>query len=220
MSVNALSVKVAWRNIFRQRWYSVIHVLGLAIGICVCIVIYLIGRYELSFDNFHPDANRIYRIVGEVRDKDGNSVFLNSPFKDVAGIEHLIAGFDAKTAFHLFGSTISVPAADGQGMKAYGNRQEGSYALSTILTGPEFFHLFPHVWLAGDSSVLSQPGRIVLAESVARKYFGSVRVEQMLDRKVIYDDSLTLKVAAIVRDWDRPSDLNYTSFISIGTAPE
>ncbi|HEV3324004.1 MAG TPA: ABC transporter permease [Puia sp.] len=220
MSVNAISVKVAWRNILRQRWYSLIHGLGLAIGICVCIVIYLIGRYELSFDNFHPDANRIYRIVGDVQDYDGNVIFLNSPFKGVAGIEHLIAGFEAKTAFHVFGSTISVPLANGQGMKSYNNRQEGSYALSTILTGPDFFRLFPHEWLAGDSSVLNQPGRIVLAESVARKYFGTDKVEEMLDRRVIYDDSLTLKVAGIVRDWNKPSDLNYTSFISIGTAPE
>ena len=220
MSVNAISVKVAWRNILRQRWYSLIHILGLAIGICVCIVIYLIGRYELSFDNFHPDVNRIYRIVGDVRDKDGNLIFLNSPFKEVAGIEHLIAGFEDKAAFHVFGSTISVPSANGQAVKTYNNRQEGSYALSTILTGPDFFRLFPHVWLAGDSSVLNQPGQIVLAESVARKYFGTDRVEQTVGRKVIYDDSLALTVAGIVRDWDRPSDLNYTSFISIRTAAE
>jgi len=220
MSVNAISMKVAWRNLLRQRWYSLIHILGLAIGICVCIVIYLIGRYELSFDNFHPDGDRIYRIVGDVRDKDGNPIFLNSPFKEVAGIEHLIAGFEAKTAFHVFGSTISVPSANGQVMKTYDNRQEGSYALATILTGPDFFRLFPHVWLAGDSSVLNQSGRIVLTESVARKYFGTDKVEQMVDRKVIYDDSLTLTVAGIVRDWNRPSDLNYTSFISISTAPD
>jgi len=220
MPVNPISVKVAWRNILRQRWYSLIHVLGLAIGICVCIVIFLIGRYELSFDKFHPDANNIYRIVGDVQDKDGNLVFLNSPFKEVAGIEHLIAGFKAKTSFHIFGSTVSVLATNGRVMKTYDNRQEGSYALSTILTGPDFFSLFPHVWLAGDSSVLNQPGHIVLAQSVARKYFGTDKPDQILGRQVIYEDSLTLTVAGIVRDWSRPSDLNYTSFISISTAPE
>lgn len=218
MSVNAISVKVAWRNVLRQRWYSAIHVLGLAIGICVCIVIYLIGRYELSFDNFHPDADRIYRIVGDVRNNDGDLIFLNSPIKEVAGIEHLIAGFEAKTAFYIFGSSISVPGFDGQARKVFDNRQEGSNALSTILTGPEFFRLFPHVWLAGTPAVLAGSGQIVLSESVARKYFGAGSIEQMLGRAVIYDDSLTLKVAGVVRDWDRPSDLNYTSFISIGTA--
>ncbi|HLZ88179.1 MAG TPA: ABC transporter permease, partial [Puia sp.] len=220
MSVNAISAKIAWRNILRQRWYSLIHVLGLAIGMCVCIVIYLIGRYELSFDSFHPDANRIYRIVGDVQDKDGNVIFLNSPFREVAGIEHLIAGFEARTAFHVFGSTISVPSINSQVTKVYDNRQEGSYALSTILTAPDFFRLFPHQWLAGTPSVLDKPGRLVLAESVARKYFGTDKIDQVLGRKVIYDDSLPLTVAGIVRDWDRPSDLNYTSFISISTAPE
>ena len=219
MSANALSVKVAWRNILRQRWYSLIHVLGLAVGICVCIVIYLIGRFELSFDNFHPDAGRIYRIVGDARDRDGNMIFLNSPFKEVAGIEHVIDGFEAKTAFHIFGSSILVPSENGRGIKTYDNRQEGSYALATILTGPDFFRLFPHVWLAGEPGVLDTPGRIVLTERVGRKYFGTDRVEEMLGRRVIYDDSLPLTVAGIVRDWDQPSDLNYTSFISISTAP-
>ncbi|HXB34250.1 MAG TPA: ABC transporter permease, partial [Puia sp.] len=220
MSGSAISIKVAWRNILRQRGYSVIHVVGLAIGICACVVIYLIGRYELSFDRFHPDAGRIYRVVGEVRDKDGNTVFLNSPFQEVAGIEHLIPGFEAKAAFHLFGSAISVPSSDGRTETTYDARQEDDFALSTILTGPEFFRLFPHVWLAGSPAVLGQAGRIVLAESVAKKYWGPGAAGAYLNRTVIYDDSLQLTVAGIVQDWDRPSDLNYTSFISISTAPK
>src|SRR5580658_736318 len=219
MSSSAISIKVAWRNILRQRGYSVIHVVGLAIGICACLVIYLIGRYELSFDRFHPDAGRIYRVVGEVRDENGNTVFLNSPFQEVSGIEHLIPGFEAKAAFHLYGSAISVPASDGGVGTTYDPRQEDGFALSTILTGPEFFRLFPHVWLAGSPAVLGQPGRIVLAESVARGYFGPGAVNTWLNRTVIYDDSLRLTVAGIVRDWHQPSDLNYTSFISISTAP-
>jgi putative ABC transport system permease protein len=219
MSSQAISIKVAWRNILRQRGYSVIHVVGLAIGICACLVIYLIGRYELSFDRFQPDADRIYRVVGEVRDENGNTVFLNSPFQEVSGIEHLIPGFEAKAAFHLYGSAISVPASDGGEGTTYDPRQEDGFALSTILTGPEFFRLFPHVWLAGSPAVLGQPGRIVLAESVARGYFGPGAVNTWLNRTVIYDDSLRLTVAGIVRDWHQPSDLNYTSFISISTAP-
>lgn len=162
-------------------------------------------RYRTGYPNddqanFHPDVNSIYRIVGDVRDKDGNVIFLNSPFREVAGIEHLIDGFGAKAAFHVFGSTISVPSANGRIARTYDSRQEGSYALSTILTSPDFFHLFPHVWLAGSPSVLDQPGRIVLAGSVARKYFGTDGVGQMLGRRVIYDDSLTLTVAGIVRE--------------------
>ena len=217
MSTNVLSIKVAWRNILRQRGYSLIYVLGLSIGICVCMVIYIIGRYELGFDKFHPGAERIYRIVGDVQDKDGNVIFLNSPFKEVARVEQLIAGFGPSAAFHIFGGRIFVPDPKGGG-QIYDSKQAGGYAQSTILTGPEFFTLFPHGWLVGDPGVLSQPGRIVLAESVAHRYFGKVPVGQMLDRTVIYDDSLIVRVAGIVRDWEQPSDLGYTSFISLGTA--
>lgn len=143
----------------------------------------------------------------------------DSPFQAVAGIENLIPGFEAKTAFQLFGSAIHVPSGDGEGGMTYDGRQDDGFALSTILTGPDFFQLFPHVWLAGSPAVLGQPGRIVLAESVARRYWGPDSVRNYLNRRVIYDDSLRLTVAGIVRDWDRPSDLNYTSFISISTGP-
>ena len=50
--------KIAWRNIVRQKAYTAINVLGLALGICACVVIYLITNYEFSFDRFHPDSDR------------------------------------------------------------------------------------------------------------------------------------------------------------------
>ena len=59
--------QIAWRNISRHKIYTLINVTGLAFGICACLVIYLINSYDLSFDRFHPDGNRIYRIVGEAK---------------------------------------------------------------------------------------------------------------------------------------------------------
>ncbi|WP_431215974.1 hypothetical protein ACQ86N_15765 [Puia sp. P3] len=64
-----------------------------------------------------------------------------------------------------------MPSGDGGAAKTYDNRQDGSYALSTILAAPDFFDLFPHEWVAGSPSVLDEPRNIVLTESVARKYF-------------------------------------------------
>ena len=77
--------KIAWRNITRNKAYSIINILGLALGICSCIVIFLITSFEFSFDKFHPDADRIYRIVGEVRNNAGEKIFLNNIIPDVAG---------------------------------------------------------------------------------------------------------------------------------------
>ena len=69
-------LKIGWRNIRRNKVYSFINVLGLAMGICACIVIYLITGYDLSFDKFHPDGDRIYRIVGEFQQGSGEKIFL------------------------------------------------------------------------------------------------------------------------------------------------
>src|SRR6266850_3287965 len=54
--------KIAWRTISKNKVYSAINVLGLALGICACLTIYLITRHEFSFDTFHPDRERIYRV--------------------------------------------------------------------------------------------------------------------------------------------------------------
>ena len=55
--------RIAWRNISRHKLYTTINVAGLALGICSCIVIYLVAGYDLGFDRFHPGEDRIYLIL-------------------------------------------------------------------------------------------------------------------------------------------------------------
>lgn len=59
--------KVAWRNMTRHKVFTFINVAGLSLGLCACMVIFLVSRYELSFDQFHPDKERIYRVVSKDR---------------------------------------------------------------------------------------------------------------------------------------------------------
>src|SRR5450432_4581681 len=101
--------QIAWRNISRHKIYTLINVTGLAFGICACLVIYLINSYDLSFDRFHPDGDRIYRIVGENQQSNGDKMFLNSPFSDLAGFQHEIPGFEASCGYHLYGQRTSIP---------------------------------------------------------------------------------------------------------------
>ncbi len=53
---------IAWRMMTRNKVYTIINVLGLTLGISACIIAFLVVRYELSFDDFHPDKERIYRL--------------------------------------------------------------------------------------------------------------------------------------------------------------
>jgi putative ABC transport system permease protein len=65
--------KIAIRNIFRYKFYSFINIFGLAVGMAVCILIFLYVNEELSFDKFHEKRDRIFRVSREFFDNEGNS---------------------------------------------------------------------------------------------------------------------------------------------------
>jgi len=209
--------RIAWRNISRHKIHTAINVTGLAMGICACIVIYLITDYEFSFDRDHPDGDRICRIVGEAKMPDGHTMFLNSLLSDMGGIETQVPGFEAKAAFYDYLAGVSVP--DGNNPpKRFDNRIAGSYAATTIITNPHYFEVFRYQWLAGDAAVLNEPFRVVLSKKRAEKYFGDLPAAKVIGRTVVYDDSLQVTVAGVVNDWAGNTDFGYTDFISIGTA--
>ncbi len=210
-------IKIAWRNIARNKVYSVINILGLSLGICACIVIFLITNFEFSFDKFHPDEDCIYRIVGETQNASGEKHFLNNIIPDVAGFQNQIPGFEATAAFHSYGGSITIPGSSNQSKK-FDNKIEGSYSSTAILTWPSYFSIFSYQWLEGNPQSLNVPFKVVLTENRAKKYFGDIPLHEMIGKTVIYDDSLLVSVSGIVKDWTGNSDFDYTDFISVSTA--
>lgn len=202
--------KIAWRNIVRNKVYTTINVLGLSLGICACIVVYLLTDLEFSYDRFHRDKERIFRIVGGLEHGNGEKEFLNSPFREVASIEQQVRGFEFKAAVHFLDGPVTVPD----------NSAKQFHDAKIIATVPEYFDIFNYTWLAGDHvSALKEPYRVVLTASQSLKYFGNIPFEQVINKIVIYQDSLQVAVAGIVKDWEDRSDLAYTDFISLSTAP-
>jgi putative ABC transport system permease protein len=208
--------KIAWRNITRHKAYTTINVLGLALGICACIAIYLVTMFDLSFDKFHPDGKRIYRIVGEVQNDKGQKDFLNSVINEVAAFENQIPGFEAKAGLIDFGEDVTIPDGN-KTPKKFDNRIVGSYNTSTIITWPEYFDIFKYKWLIGNPQTLSEPFKVVLTENRAKKYFGNIPIKEMIGKTVIYQDSLRVNVSGIIKDWTENTDFGYTDFISIST---
>jgi putative ABC transport system permease protein len=208
--------KIAWRNILRHKIYTLINVIGLAFGICACLVIYLINIYDLSFDRFHPDGNRIYRIVGELQRDNGEKIFLNAPIPDVAGFQNQIPGFEAESGYHQYGANTIIPTPGQADKKFNGDLENGGIA--SIITSSSYFEIFKYDWIAGNAKTLKEPNRVVLTESRAHQYFGDLPLRKMIGKTVIYDDSLKVTVSGIIKDWKEKSDFAYTDFISLSTA--
>lgn len=197
----------------RQKVYTVINILGLALGICACLVIFLITSYEFSFDRFHPEKEKIYRITGETTRVNGEKEFMNSVVPDVAGIEREIPGFEAKAAIHHYEATVKVPTDSGT-VKSFYNE-------NVIVTPPDYFRIFTYEWLAGNpATALQQANSVVISEKMARMYFGNTNLNNITGSTLLYNDSLQLKVTGVVKDWNEHTDHPYTDFISLSTASQ
>ena len=209
--------RIAWRFLTRNKVFTAIHILGLSLGICGCLVLFLITHYEFSFDRDWPDGDRVYRIVGERHGPDGQEDFMNSPIEDVAGFETQIPGFGAKAAVYDYGGKIVVPKM-GEAAKEFDSRIPNSWQATEVFTRPGYFDIFRYNWLEGDARSLDEPNNVVLTESRARLYFGTIPLSEMMGKTVVYDDSLKMQVSGIIKDRAGHSDLGYTDFLSLITA--
>ncbi len=94
--------KTAWKHLVHNKTYSVINVLGLAFGICSCLIIYLIANYEFSFDRFHPDGDRIYRVVLDIENPvAGNDYRSQVPYAASLTIHSNLPGLKKQPIFSV-----------------------------------------------------------------------------------------------------------------------
>ncbi len=200
-----------FRSIRKNILLAGINVLGLTTGIAACLVIFLIAAYELRFDRFQPDRDRIYRIYASF-----SGVFSGenpgSPTGVAVAVRDGFTGVEAVTNFHTFTSRVKIPLAGG-GVKDMERYEK------VIIADPEYFHVFSHyTWRVGDPQAsLSEPFQVVLTEQRARTYFGDVDLRAVIGKEILYRDSLRLTVSGIVADVTKPTDFDFTDFISFST---
>jgi ABC-type antimicrobial peptide transport system permease subunit len=169
-------------------------------------------HFELSFDNFHPDKDRIYH-VGQ-KDPITTGIVSRVPPAMPAALRYEIAGLESVASFYLYDASIMVPT-NGKGIQTYSSGIEGGDETSVIITDPHYFDIFKFDWLAGSPSTsLQDPLKVVLSESKVRKYFASLPLDKIIGKELIYNDSLIVRVSGIVKDWDKNTDFPYTELIS------
>jgi putative ABC transport system permease protein len=209
---------IAWRVISKNRLYALISIFSLALGVCGCIVIWLVAHYEFSFDQWRPDADRIFRVgTGRKQDEHKDSDII-PPMPDA--IRRTIPGVEKVTTFFSFqtGSPVTVPAAGKKPAVQFNSTVKGQDGVGNyILADEDWFKIFKYQWLVGDASIMRLPFTVVLTESQARQYFGAMSAESFIGRELVYEDSLHVRVAGIVRDCEANTDLPYTGFISFAS---
>lgn len=211
-------IKIAIRNLSRNRLTTLLNVAGLSVGIASCLVIYLIVEFELGFDKRVPDREQVYRLVSKF--KFGDDFYYNSglsaPIPEV--VRTKLAGVRTVAPFHT-GSfqVVDVPQPGKEPLQVRAGKNEREWMVSTT---EAFFEILPREWLAGSPKTsLSKPGQVILTEKQARLYFGNAS-PALIGRQLIgeqYKDTLMLTVSGLIKDLHTPSDFDFQAFISLTT---
>ena len=199
----------ALRHLRRNLFVSGINVLGLSIGLSSCLIIFLIVNYEMSFDRFQPDREKIFRIYSAFPEND-NFTTRGVPTAFVTAVRDHFTVTESVVGFQVFPATAKVK-------DAMNNSKEFGYS-GNILTTPDYFEVFNYYqWIVGSPITLAQPFNVVLTESRARTYFGDIDPLTIVGKEIYYYDSLLVTVSGIVRDITENTDLAFTDFISQST---
>jgi putative ABC transport system permease protein len=197
-------LKLAFRNITRQKFYSFINILGLAIGLAICLLILLFIKDELSYDKHHSKADRIYRtLMVWGLNQDGGTRAPINPYKlqpamkiDFPELEHIIRLSPA------FGSLVTYEDQ---------NYQEQNW----FFADPEIFEVFDYELVAGNKNTcLNDPFTVILSESTAKKYFGN---DDPIDKVLTVNNQSEARVTGVFKDMPQNSHFTTDALISMET---
>ncbi len=194
---------VAIRNFRKDKWYSLLNVLGLTIGITFSLFLIFYITDELSYDRHHSKADRIYRVNSYIQERDKNTdwaltqVPMGPQLKnDYPEVEHMVRFLNRERPLFKYGEKTVFET------KAY-------YADITI------FKVFSHKFLEGNpATALQAPFDIVITKTLADRYFGKNTPAVGKSLRTVYD---VYKVTGVIEDVPGNSHIRYNMLISFST---
>lgn len=156
-------LKVALRNLYRYKGFTLINILGLAIGITGCLLIGLFVWDELQYDKFLKDGDKIYRVCMNTTRNSGTTASANTP--------PMVASY-LQQNYPEVAQTARMLMWSGKMLVEVGDRM--AYEDKGVIADSTFFRIFPLPFRKGDArTALDAPMSVVLTEKTARKYFGN-----------------------------------------------
>jgi putative ABC transport system permease protein len=195
--------KIAFRNLWRHKIFSSINIMGLAVGMTACFLIFLYVRFELSYDSFHKNADRIYRIVADIKTP---TEVINTDRPAWAVPPNVKEEFPEVESF--------VRIADDEVLVRKGDKsfQEENAAWADS----SFFHVFDFRLLKGNpQTALKNQFSIVLSEYAAKKYFG--KEDPIGQTLLITGDAFPAKVTGVMKDMPENSQVKVDMLLSMTT---
>ncbi len=195
--------KTAFRSLWRHKAFSFINIMGLAVGMTACFLIYLYVRFETSYDNFHSKADRIYRVVSDVKTPSETIpigmttgpvyVYMRKEFPEVEeAVRFTRDGYLVKKGDIKF--------------------QEQN----TVLADSTLFNVFDFPLVEGNrNTALKEPMSIIMSQSTAKKYFGD---KDPLGQQVqLTGAAINATITGVMKDIPANSQIRADMFVSMSS---
>jgi putative ABC transport system permease protein len=195
--------KIALRSLLKNKSYNAINIAGLGLGIAAAILIFSYLSFEYSYDNFHSEPKKIFRILRKSTLKNGEVDF--TPGSPLAFQKTLIneqPELGKYIPIHgMVGPMVTVMSggSDANGAKYIEDNQG-------IMTDPVFFEVFNFPWLIGNPKSLAAPNVVALSETMAKKYFENA--EKAIGQKIKVNGTELMQVVGVIKDAHLNTDFN------------
>lgn len=203
--------KIAWRNLWKHKFYTFINMFGLALSIGCSIILFQFIIYHLSFDTYHHDAKQVYRVVHRLTAFEGAPIYdQGAPLalaRDVKASDSRVK--DVGVLLRMHDINVSIPQNDGIGKKMFAEHE------NIGITDGHFFNLFDYEWEQGNqNTALTEPNTVVLTHGLAQKYFGN---QDVIGKSISVGNKNTFRITGVVKDHPANTDIKSALFLSLST---
>ncbi|MDX1943020.1 MAG: ABC transporter permease [Saprospiraceae bacterium] len=199
-------LKIALRNLLKNKAFSIINIAGLALGLTCCLLITMYVVDELSYDRFHKNADQIYRINADI--KFGGQTYVLAVASDPLG----------HTLVKDYPQVKNAVRFRGQGSFLVKKGDENLKETRVIFADSTLFDVFTFPLIYGNpKTALAAPNTVVITESTARKYFNRTNV---IGETLVFDDETNYKITGVMKDIPRNSHIQFDFFLAMAGLEE
>ena len=196
-------LKIAIRNLAKHKLFSFINIFGLALSMCIGLVVIVRLQDDLSYDHFHPAPERTYRIISEVTNKEGQDFRLASTPLPLA--------MALKDNYGFIQQICQVYPAGSR--KA--TIEKKSLKVNSTFVDPSFFQVFGFKLAEGNSrSALNLPNSIILSHQAASRFFGE---QQAIGQSLVLENIGTYIVTGILEKSEKKSHIDFEAYLSMSS---
>ena len=203
-------LKIAYRNLARQKGYALLNVTGLVVGIACCLLIGMYVQHEWSYDAFHTDADQIYRLTYT------NRTGHNLPPPTEEDLRAWGSAFFAPRLAADFPEIEQAVRFSGRHQLLFSRGEQRFQEERYLYADSAFFEVFSFPLLRGNpETALRQPGRVVLTETAARRYFGEA--DPMGQTLQMGSSQQEITVTGVMADLPSNTHLDFDLLLSMAT---